>query len=291
MTTWSRLIRFVDVENVTRFGQPILKDEDLTVDQLLDLGVLEANVIEGDVLSEEAIVTDKVVQVKHLLAPLEVAQVPIIKCIGLNYKAHIAEGGRSPPPFPSVFIKPSHSLADAYEDLPIPPVAHDTLDYEVELAIIIGKTGKDIPVDQVGDYIAGFTASNDISNRKWQIDPNFAGGAAQWCFSKGFDKFAPIGPAIVSTKILGTRPCLDLKTKVNGELRQDSNSADMLFHVPELVAFASQGTTLEKGTVILTGTPAGVAMGMKDPLYLKNGDLMEVSISQIGKIANRIVFQ
>ncbi|KAI8144075.1 hypothetical protein BJV82DRAFT_537349 [Fennellomyces sp. T-0311] len=285
---WTRLIRFVAADSKIYFGEPIVAG-DATVDKLLEAGSLEAKVITGDVFAEDAVVTDQVVKVQSLLAPLSKDQIPIIKCIGLNYKAHIAEGGRTPPPYPSVFIKPNHSLADAFEDIPIPKLAYETLDYEGELTIVIGKTGKDIPIEKVGEYVAGYTVANDVSNRKWQRDPKYAGGVPQWCFSKGFDKFAPIGPAIVSQKLLGDRPALDLTTRVNGEVRQSTNTSDLLFHVPEIVSFISQGTTLEKGTIIMTGTPAGVAMGMKNPLWLQNGDVVEVEIASIGKVSNKMV--
>ncbi|KAH8548833.1 degradation of aromatic compounds [Umbelopsis sp. PMI_123] len=290
---WNRLIRFVDPDNNIRFGEPIVDEAtpQLTVDKLFGNGTLQANLIEGDIFSSEAIVTDQVVKVSKLLAPLSREQIPIIKCVGLNYKAHIAEGGRTPPPYPSIFIKPSHCLANAYEDIPIPPIAYETLDYEGELAIVIGKTGKDVAVENASEYIAGYTVANDVSNRKWQRDPSYAGGVPQWCFSKGFDKFAPIGPAVVSTKILGVRPGLQLTTTVNNEVRQNTNTSDLLFHVPEIVSFVSQGTTLEKGTIIMTGTPAGVAMGMKPPRYLNDGDVVEVEIGSIGKISNRMTYE
>ncbi|GAB5590700.1 hypothetical protein Unana1_05600 [Umbelopsis nana] len=290
---WNRLIRFVDPDNNIRYGEPIVDDSnpELTVDKLLENGSLNAKLIEGDVFSSEAKVTDQVIKVSKLLAPLSRDQIPIIKCVGLNYKAHIAEGGRTPPPYPSIFIKPNHSLADAFEDIPIPKIAYETLDYEGELTIVIGQTGKNISVEDAGEYIAGYTVANDVSNRMWQRDPSYAGGVPQWCFSKGFDKFAPIGPAIVSAKLLGDRPGLQLTTRVNNEVRQSTNTSDLLFHVPEIISFVSQGTTLEKGTIIMTGTPAGVAMGMKNPRYLKDGDVVEVEIASIGTISNRMAYE
>ncbi|KAL9553655.1 hypothetical protein MBANPS3_003188 [Mucor bainieri] len=288
---WTRLIRFVAADSKIYFGEPIVADAHVTVDKLFENGTLEAKVITGDVFSPEAVVSDQVEKVTQILSPLSRDQVPIIKCIGLNYKAHIAEGGRTPPPYPSVFIKPAHCLADTFEDIPITKIAQTTVDYEGELTIVIGKTGKDIPISEVSEYIAGYTVGNDVSNRLWQRDPKHAGGVPQWCFSKGFDKFAPIGPVVVSNTLLGDRPALDLQTRVNGEVRQSTNTSDLLFHVPEIVSFISQGTTLEKGTIIMTGTPAGVAMGMKEPRYLNDGDLVEVEIQGIGRVANHMVFE
>lgn len=157
---------------------------------------------------------------------------------------------------------------------------------------MIGKTGKNIPKENALDYVAGYVVSNDVSARTWQRDPAYAGGVPQWCFSKGFDKFAPLGPMIVSPSVLGEANNLRLQTFVNGEARQDSNTEDLLFPVKEIISFLSQGTTLEQGTVILTGTPAGVAMGMKPvPKYLQNGDVVEVKIEGLGSVKNRMVFE
>lgn len=178
------------------------------------------------------------------------------------------------------------------EDIPIPKLAQDNqLDYEGELSIVIGKTGKDIAKSEALDYVAGFVVANDVSARKWQRDPAFAGGVPQWCFSKGFDKFAPLGPMIVSPKVVGNAGNLRLQTFVNGDVRQDTITNDLLFNVQAIISFISQGTTLEAGTVILTGTPAGVAMGMKEPLWLKNGDVVEVKIEGLGSVKNRMAFQ
>lgn len=156
---------------------------------------------------------------------------------------------------------------------------------------MIGKTCKDVPASSALDYIAGYTAGNDVSARSWQRDPALAGGVPQWCFSKGFDRWCPVGPMIVSPKVLDNAHGLSIKTWVNGELRQDSDTGDLLFGVPEIVAFVSQGTTLPKGTVIMTGTPAGVAMGMKpEPKWLKNGDVVYVEIGGIGRLWNKMVY-
>lgn len=131
-----------------------------------------------------------------------------------------------------------------------------------------------------------------MSARTWQRDPAYAGGVPQWCFSKGFDKFAPISPVLVSPAVVGAADKLRLQTFVNGEVRQDTNTDDLLFGVKRIINFLSQGTTLEKGTVILTGTPAGVAMGMKPaPVYLKDGDVVEVRIEHLGSVKNKMVFE
>jgi 2-keto-4-pentenoate hydratase/2-oxohepta-3-ene-1,7-dioic acid hydratase in catechol pathway len=157
---------------------------------------------------------------------------------------------------------------------------------------VIGKTGKNIPRERALEYIAGYVVSNDVSARTWQRDPAYAGVVPQWDFSKGFDKYAPLGPMLVSPEVVGDASNLRLQTWVNGELRQDSDTSDLLFGVKDIVAFVSQGTTLHQGTVIMTGTPAGVAMGMKPkPIYLKDGDVVEVRIDQLGSVKNKMVWE
>lgn len=157
--------------------------------------------------------------------------------------------------------------------------------------IYIGKDATNVPREKVLEYIAGYTIGNDVSTRSWQRDPKFAGNVPQWCFSKGFDKFAPVGPMLVSPKLMGYANNLRLQTFVNGEQRQDTMTSDLLFDVQDIVSFASQGTTLQKGTIIMTGTPSGVAMGMKPPLWLKDGDVVTITIDQLGKLENRMSFE
>lgn len=140
-------------------------------------------------------------------------------------------------------------------------------------------------------YVAGYCVGNDVSARAWQRDPKKAGGVPQWCFAKGFDKFCPLSPMLVSPKVVGAADDLLLQTFVNGEERQNTSTGDLLFGVKEIVSFCSQGTTLEAGSVILTGTPSGVAMGMKEPKYLNDGDIVEVRISSLGSIKNKMAFE
>lgn len=204
----------------------------------------------------------------------------------------VNEAGRTPPPYPSLFIKPSASIASHDEDIPIPKICqNDQLDWEGELSVVIGKSGKNIPKDEALEYVAGYVVSNDVSSRKWQRDPAYAGGVPQFCFSKGFDKFAPLGAVLVSPKVLGKGNNLRLQTKVDGETMQDSNTSDLRFDVEDIIAFLSQGTTLESGTVIMTGTPSGVGLGRNPPVYLKNGQTVEVSIEKLGIVKNKMVFE
>ncbi|KAK4096162.1 hypothetical protein N658DRAFT_531968 [Parathielavia hyrcaniae] len=294
--SWTRLIRFVDDAGRETFGGPEV-DSAEQVRELLAEGNLYATELQGASLLGPLTKGSRV-HVQELLDLLKPSDIPIIRCIGLNYIKHnklltlIQEGGRTPPPYPSVFIKPSTSVAGYAEDVPIPRIAQDgTLDYEGELAVVIGKAGKDISKADALSHMAGFLAANDVSARTWQRDPRKAGGVPQWCFSKGFDKFAPLSPVLVSPRVVGDASGLTLQTFVNGEERQNTSTSDLLFGIPDIVAFCSQGTTLEAGTVILTGTPSGVAMGMKEPKYLNDGDVVEVRISQLGGVRNKMAFE
>jgi 2-keto-4-pentenoate hydratase/2-oxohepta-3-ene-1,7-dioic acid hydratase in catechol pathway len=290
-TSWKRFIRFIGPDGKVYRGEPLCSPA-VDIGKLASSGQpLEAKVIAGDNIFS-AIVTEQILEVKKLLGPLTPSEVPIIKCVGLNYMKHIQEGGRTPPPFPSIFYKPSACVADHGEPIPIPKLAQDDqCDYEGELCVVIGRDGKDIPVEDALSFVAGYTAGNDVSARKWQRDPKFAGGVPQWCFSKSFDKYAPLGPVVVSPSFLENAGELVLQTRVNGELRQDTNTNDLLFGISRIISFISQGTTLQAGTVIMTGTPSGVAMGMKVPKYLSDGDLVEVYIEKIGTLSNQMKFE
>lgn len=182
-------------------------------------------------------------------------------------------------------------MADWGEDIPIPKIAQEQCDYEGELVVVIGKSGINIQEEDALDYVAAYTAGNDVSARDWQREPGKAGPVPQWSFSKSFDKYAPLGPCMVSSRILGDASNLTLKTVVNGETRQDSNTSDLCFDVRKLVAFCSQGQTLQRGSLIMTGTPGGVGLFMKPQGFLKNGDQVDVEIGGIGKLQNRIVFE
>ncbi|CAN9283187.1 unnamed protein product [Alternaria alternata] len=176
-------------------------------------------------------------------------------------------------------------------DVVIPKIAQDDqADYEGELILVIGKDARDVPLGNALDYVAAYTGGNDVSARKLQRDPKLAGGIPQWGFSKGFDTFAPIGPALVASELVGDPKRLLLQTIVNGEVRQKEYVDDLLFDCAYLVHYLSQGTTLRRGSVIMTGTPGGVGAGLKPPKYLVPGTIMEVSISKIGTLRNGVKF-
>lgn len=170
----------------------------------------------------------------------------------------VKEAGRIPPPYPFIFFKPNTCVSDCGANVVIPKIAQDDqADYEGELCLVIGKDAKDIPPDKALEFVAAYTCGNDISSRKLQRDPGLAGNVPQWGFSKGFDTFAPLGPCLVRSDLIGDPKTLELKTIINGEVRQQEMISDLLFDCAYLVSYLSTGTTLKKGSVIMTGTPGG----------------------------------
>jgi len=157
--------------------------------------------------------------------------------------------------------------------------------------IVIGKDAKNVKEEDALKYVAGYTAGNDVSARDWQREAGKAGPVPQWTFSKSFDKYAPLGPCLVAAHILGEADNLSLRTIVNGEVRQESNTSDLCFGVKKLIAFCSQGQTLQKGSLIMSGTPGGVALFMKPPNFLKDGDEVTVEIGKIGRVVNHMRFE
>jgi 2-keto-4-pentenoate hydratase/2-oxohepta-3-ene-1,7-dioic acid hydratase in catechol pathway len=191
------------------------------------------------------------------------------------------------PPYPVVFSKAPDAIAGPLDDVPIIKDAQGMLDYEGEMTIIIGKDVKDASEADALSYILGYTTGNDLSARNFQL-PDTSGG--QYCYAKSFDKFAPIGPCIVSPSLIPDPQKLSYTTKVNGEVRQETSTSDMIWTVKQLIVHLSRGTTLRAGTVIMTGTPSGVGLFMTPKGFLKDGDVVEVDISEIGAIANRVLF-
>ncbi|KAM0267948.1 hypothetical protein ACHAPA_005547 [Fusarium lateritium] len=292
---WQRLIRFVSTDGRVLRGEPILPTPDFDLGNTTEDTKIQARVIDGDDIYNTAgvtRVTDEVATVKTLLGPLTSSEVPIFRCVGLNYATHIREAGRKTPPFPSIFFKPSTTIHDHGANVIIPKLAQDDqADYEGELVVIIGKDAKNVDESEALEYVAAYTAGNDISSRKWQRDPNLAGGVPQWGFSKGFDTFAPLGPVLVSSNLITSPDTLHLQTVVDNTVRQDARLDDLVFSIPRLIAHLSAGTTLQKGSVIMTGTPGGVGAGLEPPRYLVPGTRMEVRISHIGTLKNGVEFE
>lgn len=203
----------------------------------------------------------------------------------------VGETGRDLPESPTIFTKPSPCVADFGEAIPIPKIAQSQVDYEGELVILIGKDAKNVKEEDALDYVAAYTAGNDVSARDWQREKTKAGPVPQWTFSKSFDKYAPLGPCLVSSKLLGDAGKQSLKVSVNGEKRQEGDTSDLCFGVKQLVAFCSQGQTLQRGSLIMTGTPGGVGLFMTPPTFLKDGDIVDVEIGGIGKLTNSIKYE
>lgn len=220
-------------------------------------------------------------KVAKLLAPLEPKT---IMCIGLNYAKHAAESGMAVPTNPVVFHKTVSTLNNPGDFIDLPKIEHKP-DWEVELAIVIGKEGcKNVSEADALSYVLGYTVANDVSGREWQIDL----GGGQWCFGKSFDTFTPLGPVIATTAAIPDPQKLQVKTTIDGQVLQDSNTDDMVFSCAKIIAFLSQDTTLLPGTVICTGTPFGVGLGLKPQRWLKPGEVVTVEIEGIGKLTNPV---
>jgi 2-keto-4-pentenoate hydratase/2-oxohepta-3-ene-1,7-dioic acid hydratase in catechol pathway len=212
-----------------------------------------------------------------------------IFCIGRNYKAHIEEGfrarGEEPvyPEYLEVFSKPPTTLSGHEDEIRFDRQFTNQLDYEVELALVIGQAGRRISAERAYDYIYGYTVANDVSAREVQRNHG------QWFLGKAMDGACPLGPCIVPKRFLSNVQQVRLQTRVNGEVRQDSSTADMLYDIPRIIEIVSGGLTLEPGDVIITGTPSGVAAGRTPPPWLKDGDVVECEIDGIGVLRNRVV--
>ena len=241
-----------------------------------------AREIAGDILGDFRL-TGRTLKPGKLLAPLDP---PNLLCIGLNYRKHAAEGGQPPPPHPVLFLKNSASVQNPGDPIEIPVKLPSTrVDYECELAIVIGKRCKNATRATALDFVLGYTCANDVSARDWQRD----GGGGQWCQGKSFDTFCPLGPVLVTRDEIPDANHLRIKTVLNGQVMQDWNTSDMIFDVPTLIEFLSASKTLLPGTVILTGTPHGVGFARKPPVFLKAGDSVSVEIERIGTLTNPVV--
>jgi 2-keto-4-pentenoate hydratase/2-oxohepta-3-ene-1,7-dioic acid hydratase in catechol pathway len=227
-------------------------------------------------------VTNRAAEVRKVLTPVAPAN---ILCIGLNYRRH-AEEGKSPiPEFPVVFLKATSAAQHPGDPIQLPRhLASDEVDYECELAVVIGKRCKNVRRDRALEHVLGYTCANDVSARDWQGRK----GGSQWCRGKTFDTFAPLGPCLVTPDEIPNPNALAIRTVINGEVLQDWNTNDMIFDVPALVEFLSGSTTLLPGTVILTGTPHGVGFARKPPRWLRPGDRVSIEIEKIGTLTNPV---
>ncbi len=259
-----KIIRFEDESGMIRFGTPI--------------GDNRAQLIRGDLFGSYTS-SDEVATIGRLLAPIEPVN---IIAIGLNYRRHAEESGAPIPEHPVIFSKFTSSLTNPGDPIVLPQDAPDELDYEAELAVVIGKTARRVAEAEALQYVLGYTCANDVSARDCQLRRDI-----QWTRGKSFDTFCPLGPCLVIDSTMDPN-ALAIRSTLNGQLMQESNTADMIFSVPTLISYLSHQFTLVPGTVILTGTPEGVGCACDPAIFLRAGDSMVVQIDGIGQLANPV---
>jgi 2-keto-4-pentenoate hydratase/2-oxohepta-3-ene-1,7-dioic acid hydratase in catechol pathway len=204
-----------------------------------------------------------------------------ILAVGLNYAAHAAEQNKKPPESPLIFSKNVTALIGPEDEIRLPRIS-EQVDYEAELAVVIGKEARSVLAENAFDHIAGYTILNDVTARDLQASER------QWARAKGLDTFAPCGPWLVTTDEIADPHTLGIELRVNGEVRQASNTDDLIFKIPYVIEFISQDLTLRPGDIISTGTPSGVGVYMKPPVFLKSGDAIEIQIDRIGTLTNSV---
>ncbi|KAK2019925.1 fumarylacetoacetate hydrolase [Colletotrichum eremochloae] len=282
MASFSRLVRFLARDGKTYYGDAVLPSGVTDIAK-----ARQARIVTGDIFGKHD-VTENIADIRLLLCPLAPEHVKTVRCLGLNYANHAKESNMAIPKFPVLFYKPATSLTGPTDPIPVHPIAQTggTLDYECELVIVIGKTAADVSEDEALNYVLGYAVGNDVSHREWQLQR----GGGQWSLGKGFDGWAPFGPGIVTSKVVKDPQNLNIFTKVNGETVQNNNTKDMIFGIKKMISFLSQGTTLLPGDIIFTGTPEGVGMGRKPQFWLRDGDVVEVGLENIGSCINKVEF-
>lgn len=250
-----------------------------TVRRILDEGALDR--VARIVAEAESLPRDCFVPLGDMRLGPPVTDPSKIVCLGLNYSDHAAEQGRSVPEWPLTFAKGPNALAGSGDPIQLPD-AVTQLDYEVELAVVVGRRARDVPLGDAPNYVAGYAVFMDITARDIQSREK------QWFRAKSFDGFGPFGPCLVTADEVPDPQGLGISLRVNGELRQSSNTGMMTFKVFYLVHYLSQSMTLEAGDIIATGTPAGVGVFAKPPRFLGKGDLVEATIESLGTLANPV---
>ncbi|RBR14972.1 uncharacterized protein FIESC28_07474 [Fusarium coffeatum] len=279
------LVRFVPRSSPSKIliGQPA--DKNIDVGAALRKGQeVAVNVWSGSSVLSPGSSTGATETIDRVLSPLAQNEIGTVRCVGLNYRKHAAECGLEPPPIPVIFMKPSTSLVDPWPAKGIVPKlsqVDESGDYEAELAVVIGKTAKNVTEAEALDYVLGYTGANDVSSRTQQLNQS------QWSFSKSFDGALPLGPTLVLKSLIPDPAKLHMRGLKNGEVYQESGTDDLIFSIPKIISWLSQGTTLPPGTVIVTGTPAGVGMGRTPKDALRHGDEFAVEIlPHIGTLTN-----
>ena len=262
-----RIVRFVDDCGIIRWGTPT--------------GAGTAAILAGPPGASPPEVTSRIVVVRRVLAPVNP---PNIFGIGKNYAGHVSETLARLPDAPVVFMKPTTAIANPHDAIRIPRVCQrlPEVDFEGELAVVIGRVARDVSESDALGHVLGYACANDVTARRWQRD-----NGGQWIRGKGFDSFCPVGPCLVTSDEIPNPQLLMIRTHVNGVLMQEA-STGMLFPVARIISFLSQDTTLAPGTLILTGTPAGVGFTRDPPVFLEPGDRVVVSIEGIGCLENSV---
>ena len=263
-----KLIRYLDSSNRINFGSEQTDGSTLRID--------------GDIFGSHRVTTDRA-DIAKLLAPIAPTQ---ILCIGLNYRHHASESGAKTPERPILFVKGINTVQHPGDPIQIPThLPSHEVDYECELAVVIGRACKNVSRADALDYVLGYTCANDVSARDHQLKL----GGGQWCRGKFFDTFAPLGPRLVTRDEIPNPNDLKIATVLNGERVQNWTTADMIFDVATLIEYLSGSTTLVPGTVMLTGTPHGVGMAAKpSPRWLRPGDQVTIEIEGIGSLVNGV---
>ena len=263
-----KIIRFLSDENHEICGlyEPELEDQAL--------------VIRGDLFGDFE-VTSKLARIGSILPPVYPCN---ILALGLNYRQHADETSVSYPEIPILFLKATTSVIGHMSPILLPQAGPANVDYEAELAVIIGKTIKNISRSEAINSILGYTCANDVSARDWQIEKQ----KKQWARGKSFDTFCPLGPYLVTRDEIPDPQNLRIRTILNGKTVQDSNTYDMIFDVPAIISDLSRSMTLLPGTVILTGTPEGVGFTRQPPIYLQDGDVVTIEIESVGQLTNPV---
>jgi 2-keto-4-pentenoate hydratase/2-oxohepta-3-ene-1,7-dioic acid hydratase in catechol pathway len=264
-----KLMRFVCSENRVRMG--LYESENPR----------QARIVEGHLFGKIR-VTKKKAEVKKILAPVEP---PNVLALGLNYRSHADEFKENYPDVPILFLKGTNSVIGPGEPIVLPKAGPEEVDYEAELAIVIGKAAKNVSKEEALDYVYGYTCANDISARDWQIRKQ----RHQWARGKSFDTFCPLGPCIVTKDEIPDPTNIRLRAVLNGEIMQDSTTSYMIFDVASVISDLSRSMTLLPGTVIMTGTPDGVGFTRTPPVFLREGDTISIFIDRIGELTNPVI--
>ncbi len=233
----------------------------------------------GDLFTQPWRFGDRELRVRRWLPPVEP---PNIFAIGRNYRAHVEETGARLPEAPLIFMKPTTALTGHQQPIVLPAAAPDEVDFEAELAIIVGRRVRRVGEESALDCVLGYTCANDVSARDCQRNDR------QWARAKGFDTFCPLGPHLVTADEIDPQQC-GIRSRLNGRVMQDSNTANMIHSCARLISYLSHQFTLLPGTVILTGTPEGVGFARTPPVFLRAGDMIEIEIDGIGTLRNEVV--